>query len=86
MSTQTKQKLPEWFEGECYTHGDTVANRFTGVEVELTAIEVSIYDFLMGAQMCFDMGLQSEKILNDFHKGLDWFRKNNPQAYMDLLD
>ena len=84
MSTQTK--LPTWFNGECYTHGGTVSNPFTGVEVELTAEELSMYDFIMGAQMCFDMGLQSEKILNDFHKGLRWFSKNNIQAYMDLLD
>ena len=82
----TKAKLPAWFEGQCYTHGDTVSNPFTGVEVELTAEELSMYDFIMGAQMCFDMGMRSEKILNDFHKGLRWFSKNNIQAYMDLLD
>ena len=85
MST-TKQKLPDWFDGVCYTHGDTVANPFTGVEVELTAVELSMYDFIMGAQMCFDMGMQNDKILDDFHKGLRWFSKNNIQAYMDLLD
>jgi len=82
----TKTKLPSWFNGECYTHGGTVSNPFTGVEVELTAEELSMYDFIMGAQMCFDMGLQSEKILDEFHKGLRWFSKNNIQAYMDLLD
>ena len=81
-----KQELPDWFDGVCYTHGDTVANPFTGVEVELTAIELSMYDFLTGAQMCFDMGMQDEKILDDFHKGLRWFSKNNINAYMDLLD
>ena len=81
-----KQELPDWFDGVCYTHGDTVANPFTGVEVELTAIELSMYDFLIGAQMCFDMGMQDEKILDDFHKGLRWFSKNNINAYMDLLD
>ena len=82
----TKAKLPSWFNGECYTHGGTVSNPFTGVEVELTAEELSMYDFIMGAQMCFDMGLRSDKILDEFHKGLRWFSKNNIQAYMDLLD
>ena len=24
--------------------------------------------------------------VRDFQKGLDWFRKNNPKAYMALLD
>ena len=85
MST-TKQKLPDWFNGELYEEGDTVANPFTGVEVKLTAVELSMYDFLTGAQMCFDMGMQSEKILDDYHKGLRWFSKNNINAYMDLLD
>ena len=84
--TETKQVLPKWFNGEVYTDGGIVSNPFTGVEVELTAEELSMYDFIMGAQMCFDMGMRSEKILNDFHKGLRWFSKNNIQAYMDLLD
>jgi len=30
--------------------------------------------------------MNDESILKDFHKGLDWFRKNNPKAYMILLD
>jgi len=25
-------------------------------------------------------------MIKDFQKGLDWFRKNNSQAYMVLLD
>ena len=85
MST-TKQKLPDWFNGELYEQGDTVSNPFTGVEVELTAVELSMYDFITGAQMCFDMGMKNDKILDDFHKGLRWFSKNNINAYMDLLD
>ena len=82
----TKQKLPDWFDGELYEEGDVVTNPFTGVEVKLTAVELSIYDFLTGAQMCFDMGMQNEKILDDYHKGLRWFSKNNIEAYMILLD
>ena len=82
----TKQKLPDWFDGELYEEGDVVTNPFTGVEVKLTAVELSIYDFLTGAQMCFDMGVQNEKILDDYHKGLRWFSKNNIEAYMILLD
>ena len=26
------------------------------------------------------------KAIKDFQKGLDWFRSNNPRAYMVLLD
>jgi hypothetical protein len=28
----------------------------------------------------------SEQQLKDFHKALTWFRKNNSEAYMVLLD
>ena len=27
-----------------------------------------------------------DKLVTDLRKGLDWFRKNNPSAYMTLLD
>jgi len=40
----------------------------------------------MGAQMTFEMGNTDEKIINDFHKGLDWFRGTDPKGYMALLD
>ena len=81
-----KQELPKWFNGVLYEKGDIVTNPYYGVEVELTATELSMYDFLKGAEMCFELGIQNEKILNDFNKGLRWFSKNNINAYMDLLD
>ena len=81
-----KNKLPKWFDGSHYSDGDTVTNPFSGESCELNGAELSMYDFLMGAQMLFDMGMPDKSILNDFHKGLDWFRKNNAKAYMVLLD
>ena len=81
-----KQELPKWFNGVLYEKGDIVTNPYSGVEVELTATELSMYDFLKGAEMCFELGMQNEKILNDFNKGLRWVSKNNINAYMDLLD
>ena len=41
-------KLPEWFNGEVYEEGDKVANRFSGEEYQLTAEELSMYDFHYG--------------------------------------
>ena len=41
-------KLPSWFNGELYEEGGTVQNRFSGEEAELTAAELSMYDFIMG--------------------------------------
>ena len=87
MSTKTtKQKLPKWFEGELYKKGSTVRNRFSGEEYKLNNIELSIYDFIIGTQIVFEMGMQNDKLIEDFQKGLDWFKKYNARAYMALLD
>jgi len=84
--TETKQKLPEWFNGELYDEGAEVRNRFSGDKCQLNNIELSMYDFIVGTQLCFEMGMQSEKMISDFQKGLRWFRKHNAEAYMILLD
>jgi len=83
-----KQELPKWFDGELYKKGETISNPYSGEEIELTAIELSMYDFCMGATFVYEMGGLSvdSKILKDLQKGLDWFRKTNPKAYMVLLD
>ena len=88
MSTKTKQKLPKWFNGVLYTEGDTVANQFTGEEIELTNVELSLYDFIMGCNMLFARGSNrvNDDIIKDFDRALTWFKINNPQAYMVLLD
>ena len=81
-------KLPAWFQGMQYEKGDTVKNIFSGEEYELNATELSMYDFIMGSQMVMEMTpkMITPKAVKDFQKGLDWFRKNNSQAYMVLLD
>ena len=81
-------KLPAWFEGMQYDKGDTVKNIFSGEEYELNATELSMYDFIMGSQMVMEMTpkMITPKAIKDFQKGLDWFRSNNPTAYMTLLD
>jgi hypothetical protein len=75
---QNKQEMPKWFDGQVYSEGDTVSNPFTGESVELTAEELSMYDLIMGAQM-----LQAYDVMQ---KGLGWFRRENAEAYMVLLD
>jgi hypothetical protein len=79
-------KLPEWFDGEIYEEGGKVRNPFSGEEYELTPEELSMYDFVMGSQMILERGMTNEKMISDFRKGRDWFRKNNKEAYMVLLD
>ena len=81
-------KLPAWFEGMQYDKGDTVTNPFSGETYELNSSELSMYDFIMGSQIVFEMTpkMITPKAVKDFQKGLDWFRKNNSKAYMVLLD
>ena len=88
MSTKTtKQKLPKWFNGELYSEGATVQNRFSGEEYELNNVELSMYDFVMGATMTSEMlPNSSTQLVRDLRKGLDWFRTHNSEAYMVLLD
>ena len=88
MSTKTKQKLPKWFNGTLYSQGETVSNPFTGEEIELTNVELSLYDFIMGCNMLFERGSNrvNDEMIKDFDRALTWFRINNPQAYMVLLD
>jgi hypothetical protein len=73
-----KQVMPKWFNGQVYSEGGRVSNPFTGESVELTAEELSMYDLIMGAQM-----VQRYELVR---KGLDWFRRENAEAYMVLLD
>ena len=79
-------KLPKWFNGEVYTEGAEVQNRFSGDSCQLNAEELSMYDFVIGASNMYELGMHHDKLVTDLRKGLDWFRKNNPSAYMTLLD
>ena len=87
MSTTKKQQLPKWFKGELYEEGAVVRNRFGGGEIELNNVELSMYDFVIGSSIVMEMsGGYKHTDVNELRKGLDWFRKNNPEAYMVLLD
>ena len=81
---KTKQKLPKWFNGELYEKGSTVQNRFSGEEYELNAMELSMYDFVIGSTIMCEMG--NTDVVKDLRRGLDWFRTHNSRAYMVLLD
>ena len=82
-----KQQLPEWFNGELYEEGETVQNRFSGEEYELNNVELSMYDFILGATIVLEMaGGYKHTNVDELRKGLDWFRVHSPKAYMVLLD
>ena len=88
---KNKQEMPKWFTGTIYDEGDIVTNKFSGETFELNALELSIYDFIMGCAIVFESmhynKIQpSDDIINDYHKGINWFKKFNPKAYYALLD
>ena len=84
MNMKEKTKLPLCLNGELYKERGTVQNRFSGEEYKLNNVELSMYDFVIGASIVAEMGLDTDII--NLRKGLDWFRMNNPEAYMVLLD
>ena len=86
MKELDKQKLPEWFAGQLYTDGEEVTNRFSGDSCHLNNVELSMYDFIMGATLTMEMGMHHDSMITDLRKGLDWFKQNNSEAYMVLLD
>ena len=84
---KAKQQLPKWFRGELYEEGAVVQNRFGGGEIELNNVELSMYDFVIGASIVLEMpGGYRHTSVTELRKGLDWFRMNNAEAYMVLLD
>ena len=88
ISKKKQQTLPKWFKGMIYKDGETVTNPFSGESYELTGVELSLYDFIIGCQMMFDTqpSILTSKRVDEFQKALMWFRKNNPDAYYVLLD
>ena len=94
-----ESNLPKWFDGAKYHQGEIVTNPYSGEEFYLDRDELSMYDFLKGAEYTLMIAQQQildgkkeeaseweKALVDDFDKGRDWFRKNNSDAYMALLD
>lgn len=56
----------------------SVRNPFSGDSYTLTPEEVAVYDYVKGSELMGDYA--------GVRQGLDWFRDQNPEAYMVLLD
>ena len=90
---ETEQQLPKWFDGDVYEEGAEVKNPFSGEKYTLTAKELSMYDMIIGGQHFIEavyggnmFDPRTSIIQRDMARGLTWFRKVNPEAYMVLLD
>ena len=78
--------IPKPFD-QCYfgaepTKEMTIFNRFSDesfqASAKLPAFAVAIYDTIIGSEMSEDY--------DTMQKGLTWFQKHFPKAYMQLLD
>ena len=70
---------------------ETRSNRFNGQSVQLTKEEAIRHDRIfmneLGATLeDKELGYGSSKLWDKVRADLDWFRKNNAEAYMVLLD
>ena len=82
------QELPKWFiksGGKLYPNGADVENPFSGESIRLNNLELSMYDFIKGCEVVMYTNREN-KLINQFNKACNWFRKTNPEAYMVLLD
>lgn len=94
------QQIPDWFNGSIGDEKETVSNPFTGESIELSPLEVAIYDLCMGANMVaerldvkFQQTLKREDLnpkavpfWETVRNCTSWFREHNAKAYMVLLD
>ena len=67
-------------------------NRFSGESIMLTRTEAQVHDGIFYYEYLASMedkkvGIDGHsKLWDKVRKNLDWFRKNNAEAYMVLLD
>ena len=70
---------------------ETRSNRFNGQSVELTKEEAIIHDRIFINELNAtledkELGYGGSKLWDKVRADIDWFRKNNAEAYMVLLD
>lgn len=87
MESKIKEiSLPDWFNGELYLEGGTVTNPYSGESCYLSAIELSMYDFIKGSEVLLENNVKVDNLYSNFYEGLIWFKSNSPRNYMKLLD
>ena len=73
-----KDKAPFKAPIQIYDEGAIVKNPYSGETARLNALELSIYDTIIGCEQFGDY--------ENVRLGLDWFRKFSVDAYYILLD
>ena len=83
MSSKIK---PIWFKGDWYEKGGEVQNTLSGKCCNLSAEELSIYDYILGFQILEKFGGLSPNLSSYLQKAKSWLKKHNPEAYNMLID
>lgn len=66
--------------------GYTRSNPFSGAEVELSALEATIYDFCQNWYSRYSYGMKTEVPVSTFDNMRYYLMALNPSAYYALLD
>ena len=79
--------LPVWFDGKVYEKGDTV--EYKGKEFKLSALELSIYDLLMGSYAMTESPASQfnpnyASFMINQKNCIEWFRVENPELFEAL--
>lgn len=80
------------FELEIYEEGSTVMNKLSKQSCELNAEQLSVYDYIIGAEILFNKFYYNgnkkdyQICFDNFNKGREWFRNNYLKEYIILLD
>ena len=90
-TTKKYTELPYSLKDITIGSSDTeVQNPYSGVKYTLDPIEEAVYACIKGAEIvAYNLGpdkQMSNRMWETVNQGCDWFRTNNPEAYMALLD
>lgn len=83
---------PKWLENMSFREeGKVVKNPYTNQEYELNNVELTVYENIMHLSSLIErkggvFNSATGTLQRKMAKQLSWFRKNNPQAYLVLLD
>jgi hypothetical protein len=71
-----KQELPKWDGLQLQEDGLIVENPVTNEEYYLNEEELSMYNYILACQT----------VIEQYNEGISWFKANNHEAYMALLN
>lgn len=69
-----------------FSQGGIATNPFSGVEVALNSLEMTIYSFCLNWYKRYERGIDAEAPIQTYDDMKYFLLEINPNAYFDLLD